>query len=262
MIKKLSGSRKSRNSKKSQKSNKSNKSKKQNKQNKMQEGGIRTVESCLNDIQKFSVSNDYTACMTGGGNRLNFIKGGPKLEKNIDTPVKEITGGSIDPNKWRYTLNQDTANSYKVLIAFAKVPSLDLHESFHDLPFRFETFSDASNYAANAFPGIKYKITGSSDPPHWTNNDPNYFSDIKNKIMENNYTKTVGGTDKDIENRNARETLRNMKKLDLKSDGTIMSGGGSYDIEKDSNELMKHISNSLNKSISSYFGGSRTISKL
>lgn len=68
-------------------------------------------------------------------------------------------------NKW---FQDGTPTSYKIQLGYLDIPQHLIKTNFVDTPYRFSSFEDANNIAADMFPNVQFRIVGSSDEPHWS----------------------------------------------------------------------------------------------
>jgi hypothetical protein len=72
-------------------------------------------------------------------------------------------------NKWF----EGTPNSYKIQLEYIELPAqMELQRRYMDAPFRFRNYEEAEESARDIFDGMKVRIVGSSDNPHWQINRP------------------------------------------------------------------------------------------
>lgn len=68
-------------------------------------------------------------------------------------------------NTW---FQDGSPESYKIQLLYYDIPKHLIKEKYVDTPYRFKNFDEAESTAAGLFPGIRYKIIGSSDKPHFS----------------------------------------------------------------------------------------------
>jgi len=227
---KSNNSRKSRNSRNSKKSRKSKK---------IFKGGNKTLDQCLNDIKTFNVMNEYTKgfdCMSGGGSCKHITLGGPKLNKEnayLTVPRREfdltMSGGSapIQDRHWKVNIPGDNANSYSVMLGYATLPKLRLDTRWQELPFRFSSWSEASQYLHKHYPNLKAKIAPSLESPTMNlkvnEENSNQLNQFKQVLGMNNSQDKVGGTIP--EDNYVADSLKNLNHKLLKNEKTFDTEG-------------------------------------
>lgn len=60
--------------------------------------------------------------------------------------------------------------SHAIQLQYLNLPKhiTEKYMKYTDTPYRFATFADASQTAANVFPNVPYRIVSSTDEPHWS----------------------------------------------------------------------------------------------
>ena len=113
---------------------------------------IKSTTSQLNNL------GGYKSC--DNNCKLSLIKGGPLM----------IGGNKYLSNKWkdwRRTFDVSNSNSYKIQLALMHVPKFNYSIRHLDLPFRFDNWHTAHNYAKENFGGLKFQVMGSRYSAHW-----------------------------------------------------------------------------------------------
>ena len=116
------------------------------------------LKDIKNTTSQYNNLGGYKTCDSGC--KLSLIKGGPLM----------LGGGNYLDGKWkdwRKTFDSSNSNSYKIQLALFDVPKFNYSVRYVDLPFRFEDWHAAHNYAKEQFGGLKFQIMGSRDAAHW-----------------------------------------------------------------------------------------------
>lgn len=227
-------SRKNR-SNKNRKSKNSRKSRNTRKSRKIHKGGDRTLDQCLNDIKTFNIMNEYSKgfdCMSGGGSCKHITLGGPKLNKSsayLSVPRREfeinMSGGSapIQDRHWKVNIPGDNANSFSVMLGYATLPKLKLDTRWQELPFRFSSWSEASQYLHKHYPSLKAKIVPSLETPTMNlrarEENSNQLNQFKQALGRSVNNEKSGGTIP--EDNYIAESLQKLNENLLKNDKTL-----------------------------------------
>ena len=194
------------------------------------------LENILKDIKnttsQFNNLGGYKTCDTNC--KLSLIKGGPLMLGGN----KYLSGKWKD---WRKTFDSSNSNSYKIQLALMHLPKFNYSVRYVDLPFRFDNWHKAHNYANEQFGGLKFQIMGSRDAAHWhksgldKNNSRSFKTDVQNAFLKDDEPQTGGSGVYNLFD--SKEVIRNSS--DAKDLEKILKRFNQLKIKKNSKKIKK-----------------------
>ena len=188
------------------------------------------LKDIKNTTSQYNNLGGYKTCDSGC--KLSLIKGGPLM----------LGGGNYLDGKWkdwRKTFDSSNSNSYKIQLALFDVPKFNYSVRYVDLPFRFEDWHAAHNYAKEQFGGLKFQIMGSRDAAHWhksgLDNTRSFESDVQKAFLKDNNQQTGGSGLYNLFD--SKEIIRNSN--DSKDLEKILKRFNQFKIKKNSKKIKK-----------------------
>ena len=193
------------------------------------------LKDIKNTTSQYNNLGGYKTCDSGC--KLSLIKGGPLM----------LGGGNyLEGNwkDWRKTFDSSNSNSYKIQLALFDVPKFNYSVRYVDLPFRFEDWHAAHNYAKEQFGGLKFQVMGSRDAAHWHKSGldkkeegRSFEKDVKKLYLDPKENKEQSGGSGLYNLLDSKEIIRNSN--DMKDLTNIYNKFNQFKLKKNSRKIKK-----------------------